>query len=192
MPRKPVSSKVCPSCGILKARADYYRKGSSISFRCRDCTLTDNASRASKYIGRYTAYQNDWRSTRYRTDPEYRDRIAKQKKAAYERRKDAMNRARRDRWANDPTNPQRLYYRRKDVKCATPPWTSKADLLAFYAACPKGMEVDHIIPIKGLIDGRAVCGLHVPWNLQYLTPTQNRQKKNRITESDITHHLSQR
>ncbi len=48
-----------------------------------------------------------------------------------------------------------------------------------------GQVVDHIIPIKGLIDGRRVCGLHVPWNLQYLTPAQNRKKKNRISEADI-------
>ena len=71
------------------------------------------------------------------------------------------------------------------AKGRTPPWVSKEALLSIYANCPKGREVDHIIPIKGLIDGRRVCGLHVPWNLQYLTPTENRKKKNRISEKDI-------
>ena len=43
---------------------------------------------------------------------------------------------------------------------------------AFYDACPAGMEVDHIHPIKH----PNFCGLHVPWNLQYLTGTENKRK----------------
>ncbi|HLE64191.1 MAG TPA: HNH endonuclease signature motif containing protein [Pyrinomonadaceae bacterium] len=142
--------------------------------------------RAPRYFGKYRAYQNNWRKTRYQTDPAYRKKIAALKKARYDRLNKPINEKRRHRWATDPNNPARLYYRRKDVKDRTPPSVSKKDLLAFYAGCPKGMEVDHIIPLKGVIDGRRVCGLHVPWNLQYLTPEANRKKKNRISESDIT------
>lgn len=43
----------------------------------------------------------------------------------------------------------------------------------FYANCPVGYEVDHIVPIsKG--------GLHTLENLQYLTISENRKKSNKI------------
>lgn len=45
---------------------------------------------------------------------------------------------------------------------------------AFYAARPDGMEVDHIVPLNGDL----VSGLHVHWNLQYLTPEENIRKRN--------------
>ena len=49
----------------------------------------------------------------------------------------------------------------------------KEAIRMFYVNCPPGYEVDHIIPIsKG--------GKHHITNLQYLSPTENRSKGNRI------------
>ena len=52
----------------------------------------------------------------------------------------------------------------------------KEEIEYIYKKCPKGFEVDHIIPLKNSI----VCGLHVPWNLQYLKKSENRSKKNKL------------
>ena len=45
-----------------------------------------------------------------------------------------------------------------------------------YENRPKDQEVDHIIPLKH----KNVCGLHVSWNLQYLTSLENRTKNNKF------------
>jgi hypothetical protein len=50
------------------------------------------------------------------------------------------------------------------------------EISVIYQQCPEGYEVDHIIPLQNEI----VCGLHVPWNLQYLTRFENRSKGNKL------------
>jgi len=75
--------------------------------------------------------------------------------------------------------------RNRKVRNRTPPWCDKAEIAKIYRNRPEGYHVDHIVPVLGIIDGRPVSGLHVPWNLQYLSATDNLSKQNRITESDL-------
>jgi 5-methylcytosine-specific restriction endonuclease McrA len=74
----------------------------------------------------------------------------------------------------------RLAARKKQIRRATPKWLTlehKDQIRELYElANICGMHVDHIHPIKG----ENVCGLHVPWNLQLLTPSENLSKGNRL------------
>jgi len=75
---------------------------------------------------------------------------------------------------------------RKKRPGAMPKWLTKAQYLEieeWYAICAEiqwlseeKLVVDHIVPLHG----KEVCGLHVPWNLQILTNSENCKKGNKF------------
>ena len=88
---------------------------------------------------------------------------------------------------NNPAKRAAKQMRRQAKKiCATPPWLTEEQLeemLEFYNLAKElqwlseePLHVDHIIPLQG----KEVCGLHVPWNLQILPQTLNIKKGNRV------------
>jgi hypothetical protein len=74
------------------------------------------------------------------------------------------------------------------IKNATPKWLTKAqikEIESFYDLAEEiqwlseeRLVVDHIVPFQG----KNVCGLHVPWNLQILPNSINCKKSNRVQE----------
>ena len=71
-------------------------------------------------------------------------------------------------------------------KKATPFWLTKEHILEMQEIYKdaqdllwlneEGLHVDHIVPLQG----KTVCGLHVPWNLQILTSSKNIRKSNKL------------
>lgn len=65
---------------------------------------------------------------------------------------------------------------RTKISKAMPVWVDENTIKVIYRNCPEGYHVDHIIPLAGA----NVCGLHVPWNLQYLPAYENISKSNKF------------
>lgn len=75
--------------------------------------------------------------------------------------------------------------RRRKHRNATPKWLTpmqRAEMRQIYIIARTmtrltGVQyvVDHIVPLRG----DTVCGLHVPWNLQVMTQTENTEKYNK-------------
>jgi len=66
--------------------------------------------------------------------------------------------------------------RRAGVARATPEWADVELMEFIYSECPPGHHVDHVYPLNG----KNSCGLHVPWNLQYLPSRVNSAKSNKV------------
>ena len=56
-------------------------------------------------------------------------------------------------------------YRNLLKEQACPKWIDYRKIKEIYEKCPENMTVDHIIPLHN----EKICGLRVPWNLQYLS-----------------------
>ena len=90
----------------------------------------------------------------------------------------------------DKTNAIKAKYRASKYN-ATPKWLTKQhleEIKVFYKEAKKLSDdtgelyqVDHIVPLQGV----EVCGLHVPWNLQILTKTENVSKFNKLLNNNI-------
>jgi len=74
------------------------------------------------------------------------------------------------------------------LAAATPLWADRRAIGSIYRECRSrtrdtgvAHHVDHIVPLQGNI----VCGLHVHWNLQILTASENCAKSNRLYEEHL-------
>ena len=88
----------------------------------------------------------------------------------------AAKRAAKWRRGNLATDAATRARRRAEQANRTPAWANLDAIRTIYAAAAaQGLEVDHVIPLRG----RNVSGLHVETNLQLLSRPDNIRKGNR-------------
>jgi 5-methylcytosine-specific restriction endonuclease McrA len=146
------TGKPCPLGHISTRRV--------INWTCNECYALYNKTPKRKL------YFKNWRER----NPNFRENWREQNRELEQTIKNEYNRNNRPRMNGLAAS------RRANKLKATPFWADKQILKEVYDECPVGMVVDHIVPLQGKI----VCGLHVPWNLQYLTQSENSKKSNKL------------
>lgn len=174
-------------------RSEAKRVGSIYYFNGTTCSRGHIDRRFSDSGGCYTCQKEN--SKKNRQKPEQRPKVLARKKRDYYKNKDKrqaaskkyalLNKERLKQKAKEyqKKNPHihRAIgsFRRARLRNATPPWITlqmredikslhaQAELLELEAGIQ--FDVDHIVQL----DGKTVCGLHVPWNLRLLKHSDN-------------------
>lgn len=179
--------KQCTKC--LKLKEDFYkdlRNSDGLRSYCKDCfkkTVKDygyvkkrNENHRNYDKGYYLNNKDiikHKKHKRYKNNPQKeRDRVKNYKIKNIEKVKEANKLYR-------TLNRELLSFnaskRHCDLLKRTPKWANLNEIKEIYKNCPSGHQVDHIVPLRG----RDVSGLHVEYNLQYLTKSANCRKGNR-------------
>lgn len=189
-----MNSKVCTKCKVEKAVSEFYFRNDNKTYtsKCKECIVIER--RAHRKTEAYAKVRDA-----YYADPEVKQIKGRQSKnwknqnksrlAAYY--KTAEYKKRKKEYYTDPNRGKPLFTarsaKRRSIKLqASPPWLTKAqheEIKDMYRQAKelekiffnRKFHVDHIIPLQG----KDVCGLHVPWNLQILTAEENIAKSNK-------------
>lgn len=179
--------KKCVHCKKKKSLSEFYLRKDTEKYRnhCKDCMSESHKKYYDENLEQFYKRNEEY----YKSNKEsclkqqkiyYATTIEKQRedrKIYQKNNPEAHNKATK-KYTNKNKELYRFYSRTRQAlkRQVCPNWVNKEELKNIYLNCPKGFEVDHIIPIKN----NWVTGLHVPWNLQYLKNRDNNSKKNKF------------
>jgi 5-methylcytosine-specific restriction endonuclease McrA len=160
--------KHCFNCNQTKELTEFYtnkRKASGYHCYCKVCSKEKNKQWKTNNKEKAAVYDKAWQEKN------------KDKKSKNYKNWQVNNRAK--------VNSYNSYRRALEVQ-ATPKWLTASHKLhmeckyslavMFSKYTAEQHHVDHIVPLNG----KTVCGLHVPWNLKVIPATENLRKSNKI------------
>lgn len=175
--------KKCWKCSKVKLLSDFNKcktRFSGVQDKCKQC---------------WKEYRQTlkYKESKKKSDKKYRDTNRKElnkKQLEYQKTDKGQEVLKKNRRKYDKLHPEKanaLNAKKRASKLqATPKWLTKEQLKEiefFYHVAAEfkswtkvNLEVDHIVPLQG----KEVCGLHVPWNLQILPRSINASKGNKL------------
>jgi hypothetical protein len=181
--------KTCKTCQETKPDGEFYRNRRV----CRICYVGACKEYQEDNSERFRQYQSDYyvknKGQRNKTTKEWYEKNrdhARQYSSGYNQKNKERLKPIRKAWevANKDKRAAVTHrYRAKKLR-ATPPWLTEEhnkQIEEFFwlaqdlrSVSGEDYHVDHIVPLQG----KNVCGLHVPWNLQILPGDLNVKKSN--------------
>lgn len=183
--------KKCITCDEIKPEDNFYFKDKKSDTRrssCKDCHNKKTRNWQNKNREKVREYVRKSCKNAYDANPEkYKEKSRIRREKNLEKSRKIVNKSYKKIYTQRRTQERaRINANIAAKRAATPFWLTaihKAQIREYYEiAKAREMQtgikyhVDHIIPINGI----GVCGLHVPWNLQILSASENCAKKNRI------------
>lgn len=179
-----VGNNYCVECSAI--RAAKYAEGHREEARARAAGWRENNLERNRQNAR-NSYRRDPERGKKRTKKWAADnpeRAQENQRRVYERNKEKRKQEAKG-WAK--ANPLRRREimannreKRRAAKQSTLSIRFRKEIVKIYVNCPSDKHVDHIVPMNS----KVVCGLHVPWNLQYLDPLINASKSNKLPPRD--------
>lgn len=183
--------KICKKCKQIKELDLFYKcwdKPDGHAYICKKCDNERNSIRRKQpkekikrknYFLKYTIKNKEKLSSYYKnyflTHKEIYKSRNKQWTALNSERAKELGRKNFQKKSRKDKHKANQAMRRAIKLHATFPGYNE-EIKKIYLNCPIGYHVDHIIPLRG----KLVCGLHVPWNLQYLPAIENIKKGNKV------------
>jgi len=189
--------KKCKSCKQEKEFADFHsdhRNRDGYRGVCKDCNLKkaqiwrDKNREKVREFGRseeHKSYLREYRKNhkKERADEakgyrqKHGDKVRASRRDYYEKNKEQLKAYRANYIKQNPWFNRAASARHRAMMLErTPVWVDYEALKFVYKNCPEDKVVDHIVSLRG----KTVSGLHVPWNLQYLTFEENSKKSNKL------------
>jgi 5-methylcytosine-specific restriction endonuclease McrA len=168
--------KYCPRCEKTLPKESFgknKRRSDGLAQACKPCRARDGLA---KYHENKEMY-NDRRIAKYHSDI---DKSRAESRAKYYKYHDT-NKV-RNAESSSKYRAKRLQATLRGIDEDLSPFYQKAKDLTNLTGIRH--EVDHIVPLRG----ERVCGLHVSWNLQVLSITDNRSKRNKWNDDMETNY----